>query len=746
MARNEGIPMKKLLTFLILCFVACAAHADSSTGTSLNQFTPPAGDASVVFLQEMFGSIVGLISSGGNVRGGATDSVIGAMMKIFNSAVMFLGMLFVAYTTIKGTVDSAHDGELLGRKMSSIWIPLRTAGGTALLLPLGSGFSLIQICILWLALQGVGVADAIWNAAINQFSQESMLANPVLPDARPLAGSILKFEVCASAMNKQFSDSGRSTRITPVTNQQSVSNGTASNANLSSYSPDSTAADSFGSTQGFANASYAVTGYTWNANDNSYLDPNVCGGLSWKQSWQGGSSSSSTQALKAPLLAAHAQAVQAMIQTLQPLADQIVAGQKPAAGALETAATAYETTLRTAAQTAVSQENNLALTDFLSAAKSGGWIYAGTWYNNITKMNDVMQATLNGLPESVPIDISNKETQDVLQNYSDAMTTADAYIQASPANKIKIAYDAETSTENSSGWDYVRRMISAPFMGAINKMTQNIAGSNLNHISQMKSFGDTIVSTGETLLAGTVTAVGVASSNLATITTSTVFSTSAVLQFLSVMITMIVMGLFLLGVTLSTYIPMIPFITWVTSVANWFVLVLESIIAGPIFAVAHIHPDGDDVVGRAGNGYMFILSLVMRPALMLFGLIGAMLLTEPLTGIINVAFMSVVAGIQADSITGIVSFFAYVSIYVAVMTTVVHVAFSLIHWIPDNILRWISARTEGLADAQRQGEASHQVFAGATHQVQSAGQSGLAGMGKEEKGKGPDNRDLLGGE
>lgn len=38
------------------------------------------------------------------------------MMKVFNSAVRFVGMLFVGYTTVKGTVDSAHDVEILGKK------------------------------------------------------------------------------------------------------------------------------------------------------------------------------------------------------------------------------------------------------------------------------------------------------------------------------------------------------------------------------------------------------------------------------------------------------------------------------------------------------------------------------------------------------------------------------------------------------------------------------------------------------
>jgi hypothetical protein len=38
------------------------------------------------------------------------------MMGIFNLAVLFLAMIFVVYTTVKGTVDSAHDGEAWAAK------------------------------------------------------------------------------------------------------------------------------------------------------------------------------------------------------------------------------------------------------------------------------------------------------------------------------------------------------------------------------------------------------------------------------------------------------------------------------------------------------------------------------------------------------------------------------------------------------------------------------------------------------
>ncbi|MHA6892089.1 DotA/TraY family protein [Ralstonia pseudosolanacearum] len=747
-----------LISALLLAVVASAAHAGSSIGTSLNQFSPPAGDTSVDFLREVFGNIVGLVSAGGNLQSNQSDDVLGAMMKIFNSAVLFLGMLFVGYTTIKGTVDSAHDGEILGRKMSSIWVPLRSVGGLAALLPLGSGYSLIQIGILWVALQGVGVADAIWKFAIEQISRDNMISRPMIPDSRPLAANILLAETCMAGMNVFYQQTGRSTRIElKAISNTLVNTGEILNFDVFDAAPG---VGAYTALKNYANAKYTVVDYRWRANDNSYLDPDVCGSVSWKQSWEASEGNSNTKIVKAPIMAAHTAAVKAMIQELRPVALQIVSGQKPTPGALEAAANTYENRLRAAAKVAVEDTNGRARADFLKAAESGGWIFAGTWYNHIVRMNDVMQSTLNALPTSHSINILDKEPD--LQGLLDVISVVNEYIQVFPgANALQeasgqasqnleavrrayLSTDVRRPQTGESAWEYVRKLISAPFMGAINLTTQSIAGSNLNHMSQMKSFGDTIVGVGEALLAAMAGASGAANSVAAKATVGLAFDVGAVIQFLSGLVTTLTIALFFFGAVLSTYVPMIPFVTWMTSVVNWFVLVLESVIAGPLFSVAHVHPDGDDAVGKAGHGYMMILSLVMRPSLMLFGLIGGMLLTQPVVGLINVAYMTVVAGVQADSMTGIVSFLAYVAIYVIAMTTVVHIVFSLIHWIPDNILRWVGAHAGGIGSAEGAVEKGHSVLVGGVREAKHGAAGSLGGrkLQRPETQKTPNKGDM----
>lgn len=746
--------MRKILVLVALLAASSAVLA----GTGLNQFSPPAGDASVDFLHEVFGKIVNMVASGSDPRGAEIDDALGQMMSAFGTAVLFLGMVFVGYTTIKGTVDSAHDGEILGKKMSEVWVPIRTVGGTALILPLASGYSTLQIAVLWLALQGVGIADAMWSAALGQISKDNMISTPIIPDARPLTANILRFEVCAAAMNKQYAESGRNTRIEAVGVPRMMSN----TGDLGNWTPlDAVPGVAIYDTiKNYAGSRYSVVDYKWRVTDNAYVgNRDVCGGITWNESWESSEGNANTKTIKAPILAAHAKAVQAVIAEMRPVAAQIVAGQKPAAGAIDAAAANYTAALKAVAIQAVQSTNDKARSDFLKSAESGGWIFAGTWYTHIVKMNDVMQSTLNSLPTSTPISIDDgRETQEALQNYQDAMTVAEAYATNRIAAVQSVYYqetDVRRPQSGEGAWEYVRKLISAPFMGAINQMTSEIAGSNLNHMSQMKSFGDTIVTSGWALLGTMATASGVANSWAAQGTVKMAFDAGAAIETVMGVISCLVLLLLGLGVTLATYAPMIPFITWMASIVNWFVLVIEAVLAAPIWAAAHIHPDGDDAVGRGGQGYMMILSLVMRPALMLFGLVTAMLLTQPITGLVNASFMSAVSGVQADSTTGLVSFIAYVAIYVLIMTTVLHTVFSLIHWIPDNVPRWIGGHVSGgpASPDQKEREAAH-IFAGGVANtrggVAHAPRGKRPGSGNKDSGdhqpkEDHSNNELLGG-
>ncbi|HVT61955.1 MAG TPA: type IVB secretion system protein DotA, partial [Legionellaceae bacterium] len=147
--------MKKILAALVCLFYPLLAFADSTLS-----FTPPSTDYSVIFLGNMFGVVDGVLH-------GTGSQIMGRMFGVFNAAVLALGGIVVTYTLIVGTMNTSHEGQFLGQKWSSIWIPVRSTIGLALLIPKASGYCLMQIFIMWVVVQGVGAADKIWNAALD---------------------------------------------------------------------------------------------------------------------------------------------------------------------------------------------------------------------------------------------------------------------------------------------------------------------------------------------------------------------------------------------------------------------------------------------------------------------------------------------------------------------------------------------------------------------------------------------------
>ena len=165
---------KKLLTSLLFLCFPLLAFADNSGSLS---FAPPPGDFSVVFLGNIFGIVDGVLH-------GTGSQIMGAMFGVFNSAVLALGGIIIMYTLLISTLNTAHEGEMLGKEWSSIWIPMRSTLGLALLIPKASGYCVMQIFVMWVIVQGVGAADKVWDAALSYLNRGGVI---VQAQQNPLA-------------------------------------------------------------------------------------------------------------------------------------------------------------------------------------------------------------------------------------------------------------------------------------------------------------------------------------------------------------------------------------------------------------------------------------------------------------------------------------------------------------------------------------------------------------------------------
>ncbi len=685
----------KPLIFIVISFLIIN-HAYAG------EYTPPVTDSSVEKLAAVFGSIITSIRDGGS--GNETEATtLGTMISVLNAACLFVGMLFTTFISLRSIVDSAESAEVLGKKMSSAWVPIRMTAGASMLLPLSSGYSAIQVIVIWCVLQGVGIADKIWSAGIEKIAEQGWIAPPILPETRKLAAIVLRSEVCAGAMNATYAAQGLDTKVAPYTVGAASTGG-----------------------------SYEISSIEWRASS-GYKDNNICGGvtLTKNKNDQGDMNS-----IASDIQSAQIAALQVMISDLQPIADKIVAGDDTSVSVadINKAADAYTSSLAQAVNSIIQSKTDGAKTEFLKTALDAGWIYAGTWFPHLSHLNDALQSAMNAVPVGQSISITSKEAEDSLVAYKDAISATNALLASRDES---LQNYTEKSIENGNGsddlFDKVIAKLSAPMLKMLDWMTHTIGGSNLNHVSQMKSFGDGLIWCGVAFFAAIFGISGVAGSHAAEGTAGWVFDGAQAIASVSPTLSVMVISLFGLGIMLAVYMPLIPWVTWMTSVVNWFVLVIEAIIVAPIWAAAHIAPDGHDVVGRAAQGYSLLFSVIFRPALMIFGFYAGFLLTEPVSALINSSFMTIVSGTQAGSMSGMIVIIGYTCVYVSISITVTHLCYSLIHWVPDNCLRWIASATSGLTGAERAGDDAKGMMHKTTHTAEDAGRTAVGTVVENNK-------------
>lgn len=292
------------LSWLLLLLIPSSAIA-----FPWSVFNPPAvaqgTDASIILLGQLFGSVDGVLHGFGS-------EVVGAMFYIYNAAVMSLGGVFVIYTITVSTLNTAHQGEFLGKKWNSMFVPFRSAVGVFLLFPKASGYSMIQIFIMWVTLQGVAAGDAVWDAAVSYVKATGTILptstnygnlNTANTGLIPNALNILNNEVCMYRVQKVFNDSHQQ-------NFQSVY----------FYPADTTNAS------GATSSTIGSIDFPGQAS----LDPNLgfyqpafCGRVKWKVIMKPNPDGTPSSEIDQAATSASRAAVWQMVMSLQPIAQQI---------------------------------------------------------------------------------------------------------------------------------------------------------------------------------------------------------------------------------------------------------------------------------------------------------------------------------------------------------------------------------------------------------------------------------------
>lgn len=712
--------------------------------SAANIFTPAPADRSLYVLDTMFGQL--------GIFGGGMSDGFATSVAIFNGAALIIGGVLVVYSLIVGTIGTAHDGEVMGKKYSSVWIPLRTVLATALILPVigGSSYCLMQLIVGWLIVQGVGLADEIWKTYMDRNSVlETVTLGLRSQDTNKLAWQIFSSSYCAEALNIIVEESVNQTN-------------TGSNQSYMKYHVNPDKVPYFGYRK---NSNESLNGGdTWSFGMDPQFIPHsikftkdICGTVEFVHSktevdtaaqvgqtvgrLDNGANTPTNQYQAENLKIINAERLKEAIRQARQIglqgtenliatinaqgrsyahqvANNEIVDQSIITDAIKIANATYHASFKE--QIGVLLEDSANLQQIKDLSSRDGWVMAGGWFMKLTSMQDVAGQIENMRPTGSYTDpsIVNPEIgREYSNRFESGLAETRHYngvtlgINEENIGKRKALESAASSDSDTfSGSKLWSNIINTDFsflrssqsvekqLSVIFKelATTFVIQKNEHPMIVMKKLGEWLFTIANGLIFLNV---------------ATGEDVQAVLKMFTFMFGPM---LFALGFTLNYVMPMMPFMIWLGCFLGWLILCVEAIIAAPIWAVMHLSMSGDDMVGTGAQGYKLVLSLMLRPALMIFGFIAALTIMQVLGQFVNMVYVDIftMAQQEANATTILISALAFPALYLGCMWVIIIKSMEVVYKIPDQLLQWFGGGGSQLAQSgESVGGLQSQAFA-----------------------------------
>ncbi len=154
-----------------------------------------------------------------------------------------------------------------------------------------------------------------------------------------------------------------------------------------------------------------------------------------------------------------------------------------------------------------------------------------------------------------------------------------------------------------------------------------------------------------------------------------------------------VLGLMMLaGLVLAYLVPVLPFIRFLFGLLAWLAAVVAAVFAMPVWLAAHTVRGEGFVTPATRQGWLFLPGLILRPVLMLFGLVTGYLLFVTLMDTFNDVFRGLVFDAGASDGIGVLGWLTMLAIYLMVVYGLMNACFKLIDQLPAVAMDWIGGR------------------------------------------------------
>ncbi len=757
---KEGLPQIVLFAAVIGCMVFSAlfiitlifsffitpAHAAESS----SMFTPAdggAGDWAQNWLNYIFsGEPYSLnLEEYSNVpKSCVWQSALGKALGFYSGGILVLAGIILLYHLFSMVAETAHSGKVMGNA-NQIWAPIRLVVAIGLLVPIGSasagtncsisGLNTGQYLVVQVAKWGSGLASNVWKVfteAVGETTPPSDCQKgsgspsciQVPASVKKPAVGIISNYFCAAMYNRYMSELGLKDYFIEAATDVSAGdhffgpkstlgpNGFNFTARklCGGYSLPALPADSLYRSV-YETQRAALGSYLTKAKEkvNTYVTYYVPGGVVPHDI---------NEEIK-ELTESFREDADNRVQSILPAADKQAKEMDPMLS------------------------NKL--------VKDGGWLMAGAWFNSIAKnqadrsasvqnaMPLVLEKSLTTLVEEKfsfsrekkkGISSPEERTLAAVRKFEeDIGFLGDAPVKASTE---KTAEQGKKSDD--SAWDTLKQIIKSanPAQGLVNLLVKMLTDYNIsntkglalrfnsfaNPLAEVAAFGHSLVNLSLDLfgLALAAYAVGLLLSGAGLV---------------GGLLATIALPFFTAGAFLGFLLPLVPFFRFFFGALTWIIGLFEAVVAVPLWALAHMNPEGAGLPGgMAKSGYFFILNTMLRPVLMIFGLIAGYLLFLVSLSFLNTAFsMAAQTTGSLNGSTRNLATLVFTFMYCGTVYTLGNQCFKSIGMFPEHALRWLG--TSGHQEKMGDPSMSQQTMGAVGSYVLGQGIGQLGGAAKQ---------------
>lgn len=564
-------------------------------------------------------------------------AAVGNILTMVNVVILAAGTAWLTWNILAGIAQSAWDGEILGKRFHTMWLPIRNALGFAMLIPAFSGWGAAQLILYQSAKMGAGAANIAISSGAGAFTapKASDFTAPVASDYFPQARQIFEMHDCrerAKIHAAQMAD--------PATEL----GGTAAQ---------------------------------WER----FMDIAGCGRID--------------HIPLAALSDAHMAATRTLDVTLQTLAASVAAGAEnlgpviPEAQItqqLRLAAQAYKATIEAAAKASIESK----IGQINNGAAGADWLAFGF---KAVAAGQVAREVNSATSKTAILKGNRVDGEPAAQLHTNPG-------EASTDGEFQTGARTDGESRSVGVKEFLGALKSAPetllrwFFGGVNVKTLVGGGGDL--IAALQGIGTSLLN-----LAGAAVAALLALGAAAIWLGPAAISLASISLSVTAIVFAVVVPLVITGATLAAWLPMVPAVFWSLAVLGWLLTVAEALFMAPLWAFIHLETEGEGMGQKTEKGYAFIMNLMLRPLVLVFTFTIASMLLNVVWAMLGSHIADAMKSVDLISFSGVFLFLGYAFVLVTTATMMIYKVYGTAIGLADAIPAWLGTNfhnyTSGLS-------------------------------------------------